>query len=198
MFQRTGRSTLERVRQFIVPPGGWIRTTRYHAHRLRRISDSPHRIARGVFAGTFVSFSPLFGIHFVLAPCIAWAIGGNLLAAFIATLVCNPLTFPAIAYAAIHLGNWILGSGDPVGHATVADALNEMKRNLAAPFTEWTADWEATLEIFEKFFWSYFVGGAVLGLIASLAAAWACLRIVTAYQQHRRRRIARTSQGDST
>lgn len=198
MFQRTGRSTLERFRQVILPPGGWIRTTRYHAHRLRRISDSPHRIARGVFAGTFVSFSPLFGIHLVLAPFIAWAIGGNLLAAFIATLVCNPLTFPAIAYAAIHVGNWILGGGDPVGHATVADALKELMRNVAAPFTEWTADWEATVAIFEKFFWSYFVGGAVLGILASFAAAWVCLRIVTAYQLHRRQRRARKLKENST
>ncbi len=198
MFQRTGRSKLEKVRQSIFPPGGWIRTTRYHAHRLRRILDSPHRIARGVFAGVFISFSPLFGIHLVLAPCIAWAIGGNLLAAFIATLVCNPLTFPAIAYAAIHVGNWILGGGDPVGHATVVNAFKELMRNLAALFTERTADWEATLAIFEKFFWPYFVGGAILGFIASFAAAWASLRIVTAYQLHRRQRKVRNSQGDST
>ena len=150
-----------------------------------------------MFAGTLVSFSPLFGIHFVLAPCIAWAIGGNLLAAFIATLVCNPLTFPAIAYAAIQVGNWILGGGDPVGHAKVTDAFNEMGRNIAAPFTDWTADWDATLAIFEKFFLSYLVGGAILGLIASVAAAWICLRIVSAYQLHRRQRRARKSKGDS-
>ena len=195
MFQRNGRTTLERVRQSILPPGGWIRTARYHAHRLRRISDNPHRIALGVFAGTFVAFSPLFGIHFVLAPCIAWAIGGNLLAAFIATLFCNPLTFPAIAYANIQVGNWILGGGDPVGQATVIDAFKEFGRNLGAAFTGWTADWDATFSIFEKFFLAYLVGGAVLGLIASVAAAWISLRIVTAYQLHRRHRRARARRG---
>ena len=151
-----------------------------------------------MLAGTFVAFSPLFGIHFVLAPCIAWAIGGNLLAAFIATLVCNPLTFPAIAYAAIQVGSWILGGEDPVRHTTVTDAFKELWRNLGAPFTDWSANWDATLSVFEQFFFAYLVGGAVLGLIASVSAAWACLRIVTAYQRHRRLRNARRCQGEST
>ncbi|RMD91547.1 MAG: DUF2062 domain-containing protein, partial [Alphaproteobacteria bacterium] len=104
------------MRQLVYPRGGWWRAATYVWHRLRRLPDSPHRIARGIGAGVFVSFTPLFGMHFVLAALIALLIRGNVLAAVLATFFGNPLTFPLIAAASLKLGALILGSGDAAGH----------------------------------------------------------------------------------
>ena len=43
-----------------------------------------------------VSFTPLLGLHFVLAVVFAFLIRGNFIAALIGTVVGNPLTFPLI------------------------------------------------------------------------------------------------------
>ena len=37
-----------------------------------------HRIARGIFAGVLVTFTPFYGLHFVLAALITRMIGGKL------------------------------------------------------------------------------------------------------------------------
>ena len=43
-----------------------------------------------------VSFTPLLGLHFVLAVIFAYLIRGNFIAALIGTVVGNPITFPFI------------------------------------------------------------------------------------------------------
>ena len=43
-----------------------------------------------------VSFTPLLGLHFVLAIIFAYLIRGNLVSALLGTIVGNPITFPFI------------------------------------------------------------------------------------------------------
>ena len=43
-----------------------------------------------------VSFTPLLGLHFLLAIIFAYMIRGNFIAALIGTVVGNPITFPFI------------------------------------------------------------------------------------------------------
>ena len=92
------------MREFLYPSGGWLRASSYVWHRLRRLPDDPARVARGIVAGVFISFTPFFGLHFLGAALIAWAIRGNIPAALIATFVGNPLTFPFIATASLEVG----------------------------------------------------------------------------------------------
>ena len=63
--------------EFVYPQGGFRRATQYLIHRMRRLPDQPHRIARGIFAGTFVNFPPLFGIQMLSAAALAWVLRGN-------------------------------------------------------------------------------------------------------------------------
>jgi uncharacterized protein (DUF2062 family) len=51
---------------------------------MKRLPDSPERIARGVWAGVFVTFTPLFGMHFIVAALLAKLMKGNILAALMA------------------------------------------------------------------------------------------------------------------
>ena len=73
------------------------------------VPDQPHRIARGLAAGVFLSFTPLHGFHFIVAALVSLAIRGNVLAAFVGTFAGNPLTTPFIALAAVGLGRRLLG-----------------------------------------------------------------------------------------
>ena len=83
--RRTPRTYLQMLAEAFWPRGGWTRAFHYVKHRIRRLPDNPHRIARGVGAGVFVSFTPLFGLHFISAVASAWIVRGNMLAALLGT-----------------------------------------------------------------------------------------------------------------
>jgi uncharacterized protein (DUF2062 family) len=84
--------------------------TRYILHRMKRLPDQPHRVARGVFAGSLIGFLPLPGLQFVGAWIAARLVQGNLLAALLATFNTNPITTPFFAVLAMTLGHWIWAS----------------------------------------------------------------------------------------
>lgn len=86
----------------------WIRPI---AHRLTEPTIwhfNRHSVARGVALGLFVSFL-LPVAQILLAALFAGLARGNLLVAAAATLLSNPLTFPAIYYAAYKLGSLLIG-----------------------------------------------------------------------------------------
>ena len=68
----------------------------YYKLKLARLPASSHAIAAGFSCGSMVSFTPLLGLHFILAIIFAYLIRGNLIAALIGTFVGNPITFPII------------------------------------------------------------------------------------------------------
>ena len=68
----------------------------YYKLKLARLPASPHAIAAGFACGSMVSFTPLLGLHFILAVVFAYLIRGNLIAALLGTIVGNPITFPFI------------------------------------------------------------------------------------------------------
>ena len=76
-----------------------IKVTRfisYYKLKLARLPASPHAIAAGFACGSMVSFTPLLGLHFLLAIVFAYIIRGNYVAALLGTIVGNPITFPLI------------------------------------------------------------------------------------------------------
>ena len=177
----------------IYPRGGYLRAISYVIHRIRRLPDQPHRIARGIAMGIIVSFTPFFGFHFVIGAGLAWLIGGNMVAALLATFVGNPITFPFIMTLSVELGSRILGEhgGIPLrdivssfGHASV-----ELWSNLGAMFSDRTAHWESLILFFHRVFWPYFVGGLIPGIIAGLIGYYLSLPLITAYQKRRKKKI---------
>lgn len=197
MFRRrTPRRWPELLRESVAPKRGWRRAALYVVHRLRRLPDPPHRVARGVFSGILVSFTPLFGIHLLFGAALAWAIRGNVLAALLATFVGNPLTFPLIAALSIEIGYRILDidGGMSVGHvlAAFSGAWLDLWDNLRAVFTATPTHWARLDDFFRSVFLPYLVGGLGPGLLAGIMGYWMTLPIVTAYHHRReRRRMAR-------
>ena len=194
MFKRRKpRSYSQLATQMIYPRGGWRRASQYVMHRIRRLPDQPQRIARGFAAGIFVSFTPLFGFHFMTAALVAWAIRGNIVAALLGTFVGNPLTFPFIAVLSISLGRWILGvEGKLLPHRIFeefARASRELWDNLLAPFSDSTVHWQNFDYFWHNYFLPYVVGGIGPGLIASVIGYYLTLPVIRAYHKRRARKM---------
>lgn len=191
--RRTPRTWFQVFVQAFYPKGGWRRAVEYVVHRLRRLPDPPHKIARGVAAGVFVSFTPFFGFHFLFAALIALMMQGNILAALLATFFGNPITFPFIAALSLEFGNWMLDMPDSVPLQNVflefSRASAELWHNATALFTAEEAHWGSLRHFFWRVAWPYAVGGIVPGTIAGVIAYLLTLPAVTAYQKRRVKKL---------
>jgi uncharacterized protein (DUF2062 family) len=190
--RRTRKSYLRIAAELLWPRGGWKRSSLYVVHRIRRLPDPAHRISRGIFAGVFVTFTPLYGLHFLAAWLLAVMIRGNVLAALLATFFGNPVTFPIIAAVSVELGAWMLGL-PPVPLPKVVSSFSlasvELWSNLTAVFTSATADW-SQMGIFLRYvFVPYAVGGILPGIIAGLVAYYASYPLILSYQRGRIHRL---------
>lgn len=177
------------LREQIYPRSGFRRATRYVIHRMRRLPDQPHKVARGVFAGSLVGFLPLPGMQFVAAWGFSRLIRGNLLAALLATFNTNPITTPFFAVMAMSLGHWILGieaalTPEYIGRA-FAHAGHDIWFNFKALFTSDVARWDGLIQFWHEIYWPYFIGALGPGIILSLIGYYITIPLVGAYQKAR-------------
>ena len=196
MFRRRTKQSLTAwsVAQ-LWPRGGPWRALKYQWHRLRRLPDPPHRVARGIFAGTFVNFPPIYGFQIPAAIALAWVLRGNILAAVLATLLSNPITTPIIAVVSLQSGYWILGRTEHLSvkgiFAAFGMAASEIWHNVTAMFTPAEAHWDGLAGFWDRIYLPFLVGSIVPGLLVSFLLAWATIPAVRAYQSMRKRRIQR-------
>ena len=191
--RRSRKSSLRAVAEFFYPRGGWRRSTAYVLHRLRRLPDTPHRICIGIAAGSFVSFLPLWGLHFLLAALLAWLLRGNILAALLGTFFGNPITFPIIAVASLELGSWLIGGEGsmkfPQVMAAMGYATSELTANFWALITGAPLEWERSTLFLWRVFLPFVLGGTILGIPTAAAMYYLCLPLVSAYQRRRLNRL---------
>jgi len=179
------------IAEAFYPKAGWRRAGTYVWHRLRRLPDSPHKIARGIGIGVYVSFTPFFGLHFILATLLALLLRGNVLAALLGTFFGNPFTFPLIAAGSLSLGHWMFGIDDALAsHESVfhlfRNAVWDFWRNIGTLFSSERADWSDLSTLFREAMLPYFVGGLLPGIAAGAAASVISRPLISAYQ-HRRK-----------
>lgn len=199
VFKRRDRRPYWRIIfEFFWPRGGWTRAFHYVKHRLRRLPDTPETIARGIFAGVFTTFTPFFGMHFMVAALIALILRGNILAALLATFVGNPLTYVPIGVLSLQLGYWILGmsqhAGPPHHYDGIAHgfggkflaAADDLKDNIWALFTDVDANWHGLIAFYNEIFFPYMIGGVIPGVIAGLVAYYISVPLIRAYQARRK------------
>jgi uncharacterized protein (DUF2062 family) len=195
VFKRRDRRSFVRVvREAFYPRGGWTRAFYYVRHRLRRLPDTPHKIARGIWAGVFASFTPFYGFHFITAALIALVLRGNVLASAIGTFFGNPLTYIPIGLVALETGHWILGTTFEADQRKTfarnfVDAGEDLWRNLMSVFTGDTPQWAGFLEFYRDVFVPYLVGGIVPGIVAATVCYYVTIPLVEAYQARRRAKL---------
>lgn len=192
--RRDKRSLRQSFLDSLYPRGGWGRALSYVSHRLRRLPDPPHRIARGIFAGVFTTFTPFYGLHFVIAAILARMMRGNILAALLSTFFGNPLTYVPIGVISLKTGHFLLGTefDESMQNTLVgkfAGAAADLKDNVLALVTEADANWAKLAQFNQEVFLPYMVGGIVPGIVAGLIAYHLSLPVITAYQNRRRGRL---------
>lgn len=170
LFNRRSRPGFAtRLRNFLWPRSGLRRSTRYVAHRVRRIPGSPYAIAAGFACGAAVSMTPFPGFHFLLSGMLAWSLRASIVAAAIGTVVGNPWTFPFIWLWIFKLGNWMMGTDSSLaGHEISMGYLWDHPWQLLAPM----------------------VAGAVpTAIVTWFVFFWVIRRMVGRYQELRRQRL---------
>lgn len=93
--------------------------------RLVRLGSDPHAVAAGFASGAALSCTPLFGLHFLLAFGLAWAVRGHMLAAALGTAVGNPVTFPVFVSGAYGVGTLLFGVPDQLEGAGMGAILRD-------------------------------------------------------------------------
>lgn len=172
--RRDKPSIAERVRVFLWPRRNWMRSGKYFVKRILRLSGSPYMIAAGVAAGVFTSFTPFLGFHFIISWAIAFAIGGNLLAAAIGTGVGNPITFPFIWGATYSTGCFLLGKEAAHGD------LHNLKQGL---LTESFSSVWPTIKVMT-------VGALPVGIVFALLFYYMTRKAALVYQNRRKALLA--------
>ncbi|MDL2716195.1 MAG: DUF2062 domain-containing protein [Acidobacteriota bacterium] len=72
-------------------------------------SDSPPETVAASFAiGVAISFTPLLGLHWIIALLLAFILKLNKVDVLLGTLVVNPITLPPVAAVAIPIGRLLL------------------------------------------------------------------------------------------
>lgn len=196
MFRRRDRRPLwEIVARLFYPRGGWGRAVGYIRHRLQRLPDSPERIARGIWAGVFVSFTPLYGTHFLLAALVAKLLRGNILAGLLATFFGNPLTFVPIAASALKTGYFLQGRETfqfqmrELG-GIFARAWMDLWHNFLALFSSADAEWSGLSVFARDIFVPFLIGGIVPGVIASTICYYVAVPFIRVYQKRRKKTLS--------
>ncbi len=197
VFKRRDKRPLgQLLLDFVYPRGGWTRAFHYVRHRLHRLPDSPHKIARGIFAGVFTTFTPFYGLHFVVAAVLARILHGNILAAILATFFGNPLTYIPIGVIALKVGHFLLGSDfDEDVDKSLFDkfygAAQDLFHNVWALVSDGDANWIHLSRFYDEVFFPYMIGGILPGIIAGLIGYYLSVPVITAYQKRRRGKLAK-------
>ena len=192
MFKRRERRSVFRFfYEVIFSLKGTWRAIEYVGIRLKRIPDTPHKISLGMSCGIFASFTPLFGLHFLIAGLLSYVFRGNVLASLIGTFVGNPITFPIITVFNLKLGEWILGSseyssGD--GGKIFEGFLDFIFLIYKSLFTEGSVDENSVPrmnEFLNGIFVPYSLGGLIVGIFVAIISYFLLRPLVATYQSQR-------------
>ncbi|MBE9178245.1 DUF2062 domain-containing protein [Oculatella sp. LEGE 06141] len=148
----------------------WRRQLRYFYHRFVRIQGKPEAIARGLAAGVFAGWFPLFGLQIILGIAIATAVRGNKIMAAAGTWVSNPFTYVPIYAFNFQVGQWVLRSGqESYGFGGLQS-------------------WQEVMSLGADFLFTLVVGCFVVGIVGAIVSYFAGLRIVRYVRQQQQLR----------
>ena len=132
--------------------GAWLRRA---VGQLLQLSDTPHRVALAFGIGVWLAFSPLLGLHTVLALLIAYLFRLNRAAMLVGVYVNNPWTLAPLFMAGTVLGCEIFGVS--------TEGLEAIDFSLHG-----RAFYRALLEGLRPYLWPFVVGNTLLGVLAGI------------------------------
>ncbi len=146
--------------------------------RLLAIDDPPERTAFAFSVGVFIAFSPLLGLHTILATLLAFLFRFNKVAIYSGTFVNNPfLTLVPIIIASYAVGAFVLGR--PLSLPAEGMALLREPHIFRGDYWRqiFLHSWDVLLP--------FAVGGTALSIVCSIIAYPLTLRLLRARQQRK-------------
>ncbi len=137
--------------------------------KLIKISDTPHSISLGFAIGVFSAFTPLIGLHIVIAIFFSWLVNANYLSSVAGTFIGTPITYPFMWISSILVGN-------------IFFSVDNLNKDLFENFSFYS--WDFFLLI-KPFIWSFVIGSTVLGLISSFLSYFLLKRLVILYRRRK-------------
>ena len=199
--RRNKRLTLARLKDIMIPRKGWRRAIDYIIYRIKRIPDTPHKIAIGLAIGVFCSFTPFFGLHIFLAALLAYLCKGNIVAALLGTFFGNPITWPFIASFSIKVGQMILGNSSGNFETSLDQfiaAFNAFMYGVTSIFGYGNSDWNLVYHFVKELFLPYFIGGSILGLATALVSYFVFRPLIYAYKLAKEKKKSKQFNRDVT
>jgi uncharacterized protein (DUF2062 family) len=148
--------------------------------RLLAVDDPPERTALAFSVGVFIAFTPLLGLHTLLATLVAFLFRFNKIAVYLGTFVNNPfLTLVPIIFASYAVGALLLGR--PLALPVEGVEMLRDPHILTASYRHelWARFWDLLLP--------FALGGALLSAVCSLAAYPVTLKLLRANQRRKSR-----------
>ena len=151
----------------------FFRLLSYYKLRLARLPASSYAISSGFACGSMVSFTPLLGLHFILAVVFAFLIRGNFIAALIGTIVGNPLTFPLI---------W--GLIYKVGTFVISIERVDLKNDIS---------FEMIINQTYEIFFPMLVGGIIVAPVVWIVTYFTIYSFISSYKKRKNKKTKRSS-----
>ncbi|MDT7543158.1 MAG: uncharacterized protein QOE33_3062 [Acidobacteriota bacterium] len=140
--------------------------------RLLAVDDPPERTALAFSVGVLIAFSPLLGLHTILATLVALLFRFNKIAIYAGSFVNNPFTLFPIVGASYAVGARLLNR--PLRLPGVGWPL------LTDPHPLTAAYWQQLADHFWDILIPFSVGGFVLSVVCSLTAYPVTLKFLRA------------------
>ncbi|MGQ4272554.1 DUF2062 domain-containing protein [Terrihabitans sp. B22-R8] len=168
--RRAPKPISQRMQDLVWPRMGWRRALRYRGLQLTRLSGSPHAVAAGAAAGIFAAFSPLLGLHYLIAAGLAFVMNGSILASAAVTTLANPVTLPLFWAASYEVGHMLIGGQQGF---SAREILEQHNWHSVEPFIE-----------------PLLMGSVVLGLIFGVTVYVLVRSLVARHHSTKMERIA--------
>lgn len=189
--RREPASWREKFRIAIWPRRSWVRSAKYVAKRVLRLTGSPHAIAAGVAAGVFASFTPFLGLHFILAFALAYIIAGNFIAAAMGTFFGNPISFPFIWGSTYSVGEFILSGGGRHSTDLAGDGHLRVGEFSKVDLFELgiSGIWHKIIGLWDPVFKPMTIGAIPLGIAAGIVAYVITRWLAIVFRTARKKRL---------
>ncbi len=132
---------------------------------------TPEAIGRGIAAGVFAGWFPLFGLQTIIGVAIASVVRGNKIMAAAGTWISNPFTYVPIYYFNFRIGQVLLSQ---LNIDTEMPSLEAIKEIVSA--SGWAA-FSDFLNLGAAFTLTLFLGCFVTGIISATLAYAAGIKL---------------------
>lgn len=163
----------------------WQRLREVIVVRILGVSDTPHRIAWGVFLGFLIAMTPTIGLQIVLYVTFATVLRANKVSGIPILFISNPFSAGPLYYFCFWLGSTVLHGG--AASANRAELVARLTAGSAATQHGFgdlltLAFWKQALDVFVALGTELWMGSLVLGLVTGVPAYFLTLWGVRVYR----------------